>query len=452
MPADGVALDIEDLVLTRASGFSLRVPRLRLPEGTIGVVAGPSGSGKSTLLDAIAGVPRSGDRLTARGAIRIAGQPRPAPRTAALRALLRERVVVLPQDAISALDPLQQLREWLATRTGAPPAALAAALRELGVDDADALLARHPHAVSGGQAQMALLAVALCRRPALCLLDEPTAGLDSRRVDDLLAALARLRARHPRCAILIASHDPRLRDRLPVESFVIGDGALRNAVPEVGPFPSAGRAQPGGEILLRARGLCIAHGGRDVQRGLDVELRAGEIVVVLGPSGVGKTSLARVLAGHARAARGSIERMVPRTAVQMLFQDARGSLTPGVSMRRQCREVAASGVDLDADARELGLDPELLDRSVEGVSGGECRRAALLRALCVRPRVLLLDEPTANLDREAACAVVELLLRVRSRHAVAMLWITHDDDLARAVADRVLRLVPLVARELPTKP
>ena len=131
---------------------------------------------------------------------------------------------------------------------------------------------------------------------------------------------------------------------------------------------------------------------------------------------------------------------VPRRAVQFLFQHAAGSLPPARSNPRLCEEVAARGTAIAVLAERLGLGASLLERSVEGLSGGERRRAALLRALVAAPRVLVLDEPTSNLDRARACEVVELLLERRAHERCAMLWITHDDGLAAHVADRIVRL------------
>ena len=103
-------------------------------------------------------------------------------------------------------------------------------------------------------------------------------------------------------------------------------------------------------------------------------------------------------------------------------------------------ETAPPGFAIDYQAERLGLSAEDLGREARGLSGGERRRAALLRALSVGPKVLILDEPTASLDRETAAEVVRTILDVQAQLGLACLLITHDASLAEAVAHRVLRM------------
>ncbi|MEC7584158.1 MAG: ATP-binding cassette domain-containing protein, partial [Planctomycetota bacterium] len=127
-------------------------------------------------------------------------------------------------------------------------------------------------------------------------------------------------------------------------------------------------------------------------------------------------------------------------AVQLLSQDAYASLTPGRTLRSMLKEVSAPYFDAEAQAAELSLPVAVLDRTAAEMSGGERRRAALLRAMAVNPDVLVLDEPTASLDHESALAVVEALLSLRDQRRVALVVITHDQDLARSVANRIVLL------------
>lgn len=437
---DARALAVHGLQLARGATFALRVERLEVGSGGCVSIEGPSGSGKSSLLDAIVGLARVGDPLRWSGVVEFAGRLRPQPGSDAHRRLLAEHVAVVPQDARAALDPLAPIGDQLAWHVrGLRPGDVDAAFAQLGLASGAELLARRPHELSGGQAQRVLLALALLRRPALCFCDEPTAGLDAPRSRALGDAIARLRAASERTAFVVFGHDHAFAERLGATRYRVHEGTLRRDDSPPLAWQRAERGEPG-EVLLAAEGLTLRHGARTVVSGFDLALRGGEIVALLGPSGAGKTTLARALAGHLEPAAGRVTRAVPRTQVQLLFQDAAGSLTPSRSVGALCRETSAVGFRLDDEAKRLGLDPALLVRGVEALSGGERRRAALLRALGVLPRVLLLDEPTSNLDRDRARDVVELLLELRRRSRVAMLWITHDDGLAAAVADRVVRI------------
>lgn len=439
-PESSPALVVRGLQLTRGTGFSLSVDALELAAGDCVAIAGPSGCGKSSLLDAVIGLRRPGDPLHVTGEVHVGGRPRAATDSAAHRAWLRELVAVVPQDARAALDPLASLGEQLVRHLGPrADADIDGAFARLGLATGAAFRARRPHEISGGQAQRVLLALALLRQPALCLCDEPTAGLDAPRVAELATAFGALRAASSRTALLVLGHDHDFAARLGARRLCLAAGRLREDDPEPEPWPRRGPAVIG-DPLLACRDLELRLGARTIVRELSLELREGEIVALLGPSGAGKTTLARALAGHLRPHAGAVHCAVPRRAVQLLFQDAAGSLTPGRSIRRLCEEVAARGTAIEVLAERLGLGASLLERSVEGLSGGERRRAALLRALVAAPRVLVLDEPTSNLDRARACEVVELLLERRAHERCAMLWITHDDGLAAHVADRIVRL------------
>ncbi|MGE0145521.1 MAG: ATP-binding cassette domain-containing protein [Planctomycetota bacterium] len=434
-------LRLGEVVLSRFDVSFLRVADLELGPGECGLIRGISGSGKTSLLDAITGVVAPRDPLVVRGLIEIEGRPRPAAESTALRSLLSTAVTRLPQDPIGAFDPVARLGQQLLPRVPAGIDALCEALAALDIEDPRGFLARMPNTISGGQAQRAWLAVALARKTRLCLFDEPSAGLDDSRVDQLLAALERLRDSTAGTAMLIASHDPRFARLRDVRCFAIEDGALATvAPPVVAPIDSRPAAASNGRVLLTASNLAIARGGRTLLRDVSIELREGEIVALLGSSGVGKSSLAAVLTRHASPAAGRVTTTLARREVQLLFQDAAASLTPKLPIAELCREVRREGTPVDGYARALGLTPELLARTARELSGGEQRRAALLRALAANPRVLVADEPTANLDADAAQAVRSLLLTLKRERGMAVLWITHDDATASAVADRILRL------------
>ena len=126
------------------------------------------------------------------------------------------------------------------------------------------------------------------------------------------------------------------------------------------------------------------------------------------------------------------------TTCTILYQDAFASLTPHLPIEAQIEEIAAEGFGLREETESLLLLAERLEELPGHLSGGERRRAALLRALAVQPKILILDEPTASLDRNTATAVVGTLLEIQRRRRTSMILITHDMELAETVADRVL--------------
>ncbi|GAB2673892.1 ABC transporter ATP-binding protein [Saccharopolyspora gloriosae] len=191
------------------------------------------------------------------------------------------------------------------------------------------------------------------------------------------------------------------------------------------------------EPAVRVRGLARRFGDRTVLHALDLDVRRGEFVALIGKSGCGKTTLLRLLAGLDDPDGGRIT--TPRQRM-VVFQEHR--LLP---WRRVWRNVAiglrgARARDEAARAlAEVGLDQHL-DSWPATLSGGEAQRVALARALVREPRLLLLDEPFAALDALTRIRMHSLVRRLIAAHRPAVLLVTHDVDEAVLLADRVVVL------------
>ncbi len=204
-------------------------------------------------------------------------------------------------------------------------------------------------------------------------------------------------------------------------------------------------------------------GARRMLRAVDdisLTVKAGETVAVVGESGSGKSTLARCIARLIEPTSGSVtvgttrvqdlSRRDVRTVysdLQMVFQDPNSSLNPRMTVRAILEEPLRLHTDLDAAAREkavrkalqdVELDPVLLERYPRRLSGGQRQRIGIARALAVDPRVVLLDEPTASLDVSVRGRVLQLLRRVQRERQLGYVLISHDLQLVKAVADRVL--------------
>ncbi|MCK5940332.1 MAG: ABC transporter ATP-binding protein, partial [Planctomycetes bacterium] len=398
---------------------------------------GPSGCGKTSLLVSMFGLlDRPGWHGT--GAVRLRGRQLLGVAEDDLQELRRTQLAFLMQDAHGALDPLVRVGEQIEAATGRGRDDVVDMLQRLGIADAASLCERQPHRISGGQAQRALLAIAFLRRPPLVVADEPSASLDGGSYAELVGRLRELVAAGS--ALLMATHDHRLLRDLDAEVYAIEGGTFARAQPQQAPWPARPPEDVGTVAVLEADGISVSYGSRAVLDGVDLRLRRGEIVALLGESGAGKTTLMRVLAGHREPDRGRVVRPPRRAAVQLVCQDALASLTPRRSLRGMLDEAHAPFFDAGAGASAVRLPEAVLDRTAAAMSGGERRRAALLRAIAVQPDVLLLDEPTASLDREAAATVVENLLTMQRSRALALLIATHDESLAEAIAHRRLIL------------
>jgi peptide/nickel transport system ATP-binding protein len=205
------------------------------------------------------------------------------------------------------------------------------------------------------------------------------------------------------------------------------------------------RAEAGiGEVVLSAHGIAKDYGRGPLFDGLDVTLARGERLVLQGPSGAGKSTLGNVLLGLVPADRGRVERGagLQPFAMQKLYQDPVGSFPAHAALGDVLRDVATLHArPWPAMARrleELRVPGELLERRPAQVSGGELQRVALARVLAVDPAVIVADEPTSRLDPLSQRDAIHVLLSAAEASQAALVLVTHDADIARALATRTL--------------
>jgi phospholipid/cholesterol/gamma-HCH transport system ATP-binding protein len=220
-------------------------------------------------------------------------------------------------------------------------------------------------------------------------------------------------------------------------------------------------SDPAGEPIIRVRGLVNRFGAEIVHDGLDLEVRRGEVIGIVGGSGSGKSVLLRTIIGLNRPAAGTVEvfgrdllamddrqRHALESRWGVLFQDGAlfSSLTVAqnieVPIKEHCRmplrlmdEISAVKVGM------VGLPEEAGEKYPAQLSGGMRKRAGLARALALDPEIVFLDEPTAGLDPIAAGAFDELIRDLRASLGLTVFMVTHDLDSLFAICDRVAVLV-----------
>jgi peptide/nickel transport system ATP-binding protein len=184
-------------------------------------------------------------------------------------------------------------------------------------------------------------------------------------------------------------------------------------------------------------------------------LEERQILALVGESGGGKSTLARVIAGLILPQRGRIDfkgiNLFPDTlnrksnssGIQLIFQDHTASLDPRMTIREILQEGLLAGQKKGSTAsmkdllEEVGLSFHHLDTLPGRLSGGQRQRAALARALASLPDLLILDEPTSALDTITQRAILDLIHRIRQRHSMSLMYITHDLDGAAFFGDRI---------------
>jgi ABC-type lipoprotein export system ATPase subunit len=489
---------------------ALQGATLNVPSGEGVGVLGPSGAGKTTLLRVIAGL-----QVPQAGRASIAGHDigRLPPRA---RAQLRRALIgFMAQDAVGMLAP--DLRADMAVEIPLALRGIARRERRLRAAellDAVALRDRagaRPAELSGGERQRLALCVAIAHRPVLLLADEPTASLDAEAAEAVRVAIGQLAATYGLTAIVV-THDPatasalertvRISDgRIAEErhggdtALVVGRGGwvqlpetvlnragigarvrveprdgeliLRPATdpggaagaPAVAPFAPSGRARHEPvtaelEGVFRHRAL----------QGLSVAFAPARLTVVAGASGIGKTTVLRLLcglelpdAGAVRIGTRSLELLdpearaalrrrtigyLPQDPVPVGFLSAIENVALALSMRGHPPDEAAARA---AEAlRAVGLGDRARQRT-ERMSAGEAQRVALARALASARGLLLVDEPTSRLDRANARRVAAQLVAAAHEEGQTVICATHDED----IIDRADVVVALSAFSAP---
>lgn len=462
-------IHIKDLNVRYGAYQALHNVSLDISCGECVLVTGPSGSGKSTLGRVLCGLIPHAIPAQVEGEMRVQGMDI---RTHSIPEIAQKVGMVFQRPATQ----LFHLRVEDEVAFGP---------RNLGFDEAEArhrtdwaLQATGLHTIrrsktselSGGQKQCLAIAAALAMRPQVLVLDEPTASLDvpnTRRVIETLADLNknfgmtivliehRLAEAAQLAGHVILMEDGRiLSDGEP--GAVFGDLDLRKRLglrrpTEEAPISWEALIQPDGEIpieqqpLLSMKSLTAGFNGHAVIRDIQIELYPGEFVALVGDNGAGKTTLAMTAAGLIKPQSGSVRffngaRPRPGLDVALLFQDPEEQIfTDSVD-----EEVAFSARNYDCfnpDQHQRTLQEadlwELRERRPQALSVGQQQRTALAACLSLRPRLLILDEPTLGQDWGHLQRLMNYLQTLNGQ-GMAILLISHDYKLVHRYARRVI--------------
>ena len=457
-------IEFEGLFVRYGAQPALEGVSLRIVAGEFVLIGGPSGCGKSTLARVLAGLIPAVIPAQVEGRARVAGldPSRTPPASLATRVGLvfqnpatqlfcltvQEEVAFGPRNLGLDEDEVRERVDW--------------ALRATGLEE---LRGRAPLELSGGGQQRLAIAAALALRPPLLVLDEPLASLDRRGARQVLQTLADLNRQQGMTIVMIEHRLAEVsrvagrivlmdRGRIVADgpaSVVSGDrtrlrglGLARAGTPPA--WDRAAECAPShGMPLVELSGVSAGYNGQTVLDRIDLCLYPGEFVALVGENGSGKSTLARVLAGLMRPRGGRRiapggGRPRPGRDIGLLCQNPLDQLLT----ERVDDEVALGPQNwavFDRAAHEETLSAAdliaLRKRAPLSLSVGQQQRTALAAALALKPRLLILDEPTLGQDWSHLERLMDFVADLNARGSTILL-ITHDRDLAARYARRLL--------------
>ena len=484
-------LSVTDLRVTTGRKELVSGISFSLDAGELLAIVGESGSGKSVSSMACCGL--LPPELSAVGSVRFDGQELLYLGSAKWRTLRRNGMAAIFQDPMSSLNPLMKVSTQISeamdgtTRLDASRlCAIGALMREVGLEPDNRILHAYPFELSGGQQQRIMIAMALATNPRLLIADEPTTALDASTQAQVIELLQTLRLRR-NMAVLMVTHDLSIvrstADRMAVfhEGRCVEQGTARQVMssPQHPYTQSLVRASL--ETVRRTRSDCNVMNARslvldaqnvsfrypeakeDALKDICISVKPGECLGIVGASGSGKSTLAKVLVGALPEFSGKVDvcgissqsrwqsnniNLAFARHCQYVFQDTTASLNPthtvektlidslklaGHDESRQILRNKAGELLLEVD-----LDSEMLTKLPLQLSGGQRQRIVIARALAMRPKVLVCDEPVSALDAHLQKQVVNLLVDLQQRHGMALVFIGHDLHLMSQFCDRLV--------------
>lgn len=191
--------------------------------------------------------------------------------------------------------------------------------------------------------------------------------------------------------------------------------------------------------VIEVRGLKVKYGQFEAVKGVSFAVPIGGIVGIVGESGSGKSTIAKALMGLEKLSGGSFR--APKGSMQMIFQDAVGSLNPRMTVRDTLEEVLKVKKIKSTTPEKLvelvGLSAAVLEQYPREMSGGQCQRVSIARALATNPKVLIADEPVSALDVSVQARILNLLRELRRKLGLSILLIAHDLAVVKNVCDYV---------------
>lgn len=445
-------------------------------------LVGESGSGKTVTALSIMRL-LSGKNYATSGAITFGGKNLLAANNREILRIRGSEIAMIFQEPFTSLNPVLRVGEQIDEailahkKISKKDAKLEAfrLLEKVKMGDQERIYDSYPHLLSGGERQRAMIAMAVSLRPRLLIADEPTTALDVTIQAGILELILKLK-KELNMAVLFITHDfgivKRIADRILVmkEGRIVESGnkaeilsspkdeytkKLLDAVPKLPTQALTGSAPSGQRVAIAVKHLNKSFSVEKgifqkeksrvyASRNINLKIEEGKTLGLVGESGSGKTTLGKLLMGLLKADSGEIKGYVPES-MQIVFQDPYSSLDP----RMRMQDIVLEGLTIrgkDRSEKESALREVLFKvhlsyndrlKYPHQFSGGERQRIAIARALAVKPKILVLDEPVSSLDVIIQKEILTLLKELQKELFLTYVFISHDLKVVAYMADEV---------------
>ncbi|RYY75638.1 MAG: ABC transporter ATP-binding protein [Gammaproteobacteria bacterium] len=468
------------------------------PGEVLGIV-GESGSGKSVACYSLLGLIPSPPGKIERGSAEFLGEDLLRMSETELRKIRGLKISMIFQDPMTSLNPYMRIIDQLIesvlehqklSKAEARERAIRA-LEEVGIRDAETRIYDYPHQFSGGMRQRVMIAIALITQPQLLIADEPTTALDVTVQAQILALIKKLQKTH-NLAVIFITHDLGVASQMADKIIVMEKGKLveQGTTEQIFTQPSqpytkkllsavlttskptsslAEKTEPPFFQVKRLRTYFPKFSGTFIKRlvsthkavdDISLTINRGEILGVVGESGSGKSTLGRSIMRLVDAQSGEVllegrdllklsdsDLKKSRHNFQMIFQDPYASLNPRMTVFDTLAEPLlvhklATKNNVVEQVNQLmddvGLERRFIRKYPHEFSGGQRQRIAIARAIALKPKLIIADEPVSALDVTIRAQILKLLLELTQKHQLTMLFISHDMSVVRYLCDRVL--------------
>ena len=484
-------IEIKNLSLSIANKTLVDDISFEINNGEITAIVGESGSGKSITCRQIIKI--NDKNFSSKGQIIYNGFDLNSASEKQMQKIRGNKISMIFQEPMTSLNPVQHIHKQITesliihkiSHKNSYPKIVNELLTKVGLDNLSNKNKIFPHQLSGGQRQRVMIAMALACNPDIIIADEPTTALDNNNQIKIIKLLQDI-AKKDNISIIFVTHELPLVKEFADKIIVMRKGKILEYGNKSDIFKSpkhnytkellaidikkqTSHNFTSKKDLVIVKNLSLSYFQRKnfvkienkIFENINFSIKKGQTIGLIGESGAGKTSIAESIL-KLRPAKGDIiidnisinkltknELRVFRKDMQIIFQDPFASLNP----RMRIIDILAESLNAHKVKnhleiiypllKDVNLDKSILEKFPHQFSGGERQRIAIIRALCLMPKFIILDEPTSSLDAVSQKVIIELLLKLQKKYELTYLLISHDLRIINAISHKIIELAKI---------